>query len=94
MTEKECHKLIRSAVTSGVTAALLALALAIIVIGSLAEFTPFGRDDSDPTKGWGARSGLKIYTDHRTGCQYLSTASGGLTPRLDKHGQHICGEQS
>lgn len=35
------------------------------------------------------RSGLVIYTDHRTGCQYLSRFLGGLTPRLDKNSEHI-----
>ena len=36
-------------------------------------------------------SGLSIYTDHGTGCQYFSTAMGGLTPRLNKNGNPICG---
>lgn len=37
-------------------------------------------------------SGLNIYVDDKTGCQYLSTAiDGGLTPRLDKNGKPMCG---
>ena len=44
------------------------------------------RDDTDPP---GARSGLTLYTDHETGCQYLSEGSG-LTPRLGPDGKQIC----
>lgn len=36
------------------------------------------------------RSGLRLYTDHRTGCQYIGTFMGAVTPRLDKNGKHIC----
>ena len=43
----------------------------------------YGLDDSDPPFG---RSGLSIYTDHLTGCQYLVSPSGGITPRLDAKG--------
>ena len=39
----------------------------------------------------GERSGLGIYVDHMTGCHYLSGGiSGGITPRLDSEGDHIC----
>lgn len=45
-------------------------------------------DDTDlPTK----RSGMNLYTDHGTGCQYLATPLGSLTPRLDADGKPICG---
>lgn len=33
---------------------------------------------------------MKIYTDAMTGCEYLSSQTGGLTPRLDKNAKHIC----
>lgn len=33
---------------------------------------------------------LNLYTDNRNGCQYLGTRFGGLTPRLDANGNHIC----
>ncbi|HEV7285227.1 MAG TPA: hypothetical protein VGN75_10245 [Kaistia sp.] len=45
------------------------------------------RDDTD---GPGKRSGLRPYTDHATGCQYLATSNGALTPRLSADGQQIC----
>ena len=48
----------------------------------------FGRDDTDPPTG--ARSRLDLHIDNRTGCHYLSTHKGGLTPRLGADGKHIC----
>lgn len=49
-----------------------------------------GRDDTD-SKILKKRSGLSLYTDYATGCQYIK---GGLfgttTPRLDQNGEHIC----
>ena len=48
-------------------------------------FAPY--DDTDPP---GGRSGLVLYTDHLTGCQYLARPfSGALTPRLDGRGRHL-----
>ena len=36
------------------------------------------------------RSGLGLYTDNFTGCQYLSSDfMGGITPRLDGSGRHV-----
>jgi hypothetical protein len=45
------------------------------------------RDDTDPPDG---RSGLSLYTDSKTGCQYLRAGISGLTPRLDRDGKQIC----
>lgn len=36
------------------------------------------------------RSGLALRTDYGTGCQYLETSAGNLTPRLDAEGRHVC----
>lgn len=51
-----------------------------------------GYDDSDKVgNGEVTRSGLVIYTDHLTGCQYLSTAfKRELTPRMDENHNQIC----
>lgn len=57
------------------------------VNGLLARHTDIGRDDTDPPNN---RSNLLILTDHATGCQYLTSARGGLTPRLDESGKQIC----
>jgi hypothetical protein len=50
------------------------------------------RDDSDPP---GGRSGLIIFTDNLTGCQYLARSSFNgapepLTPRLHADGTQVC----
>ena len=45
-------------------------------------------DDTDPVDG---RSGFRLMIDHGTGCQYLQGGIfGGLHPRLDRNGNHIC----
>ena len=44
-------------------------------------------DDSD-LNGFN-RSGLRVHTDHKTGCQYLSAVFGGVTPRVDLAGRII-----
>lgn len=46
----------------------------------------FGKDDTDPPDG---RSGLRLMTDARTGCQYLAMPLGGITPRRDGEGKHV-----
>lgn len=63
-------------------AVLLALGHAIHLVN---DYTP--KDDTDPAEG---RSGMKLSTDAKTGCQYLSVAFGGITPRLDREGRQIC----
>lgn len=48
------------------------------------------RDDTDGAE----RSGMSLFTDRGTGCQYLAARySGGITPRLDAQGKHVCKEQ-
>jgi hypothetical protein len=48
-------------------------------------------DDTD--KSFWSRSGLTLYTDQKTGLQYLANngffAKGGLIPRLDENGKHM-----
>lgn len=55
------------------------LAVIIFVISSCSALL-IERDNSDPVEG---RSGLNIYTDNLTGCQYLSTNMGYLIERWD-----------
>lgn len=46
-------------------------------------------DDTDPAGG--GYSGMLLYTDHLTGCQYLGRPIfGGLTPRLGINNKIIC----
>jgi len=51
--------------------------------------TDAGKDSTDSPDG---RSNMAVRTDHKTGCEYLEGARGGLTPRLDTSGRHLgCG---
>ena len=57
-------------------------------LASLASNYLAARDDSDPP---GGRSGMLIFTDHLTGCQYLSRPFySSLTPRLGADGKQVC----
>lgn len=60
-----------------------------VIILALANCAKLGWDDTDGT----SRSGLGLYTDAKTGCQYLSAGGSGITPRLDARGQHVGCEQ-
>lgn len=47
--------------------------------------------DHDATDPPDRRSGLSLYTDHGTGCQYVAAGFfGELTPRLGADGKPIC----
>jgi hypothetical protein len=60
--------------------------VAYFTIAALGRCTP--KDDTDPHD---RRSGMRLYRDAMTGCEYLSPGVfGGLTPRLDQHGRHVC----
>lgn len=55
----------------------------------LLNFFKVGWDSTDGE----SRSGLGLHTDNFTGCQYLSSPHGGLVPRFDSTGKHICNRQ-
>ena len=60
--------------------------LFVFIIG-LCTFPAY--DDTDD-KVNGTRSGMVLYTDNLTGCQYLKAGLiGGITPRLDVNGNHV-----
>ena len=65
---------------------LLALALFSIAVWLLSSSMQSSRDDTDPPDG---RSGMRLYTDSLTGCQYLATPYGSLTPRLNASGNQM-----
>lgn len=52
----------------------------------LANFL-MGTDNTD--KDVLRKSDLKLHTDYGTGNQYLTTWTGGITPRLDENGEII-----
>lgn len=64
---------------------LIIACIAGVFISLVGNFVPY--DDTDPADG---RSGMRLYTDAKTGCQYLAVRQGGMTPRLDRNGHHIC----
>jgi len=68
--------------------ALSYLGVMLVLWGLHAWFYEY--DDTDPP---GGRSGLIIRTDALTGCQYLTTTRGGLTPRVDRHGAPLCAQK-
>jgi len=47
--------------------------------------TDMGKDSTDSPDG---RSNMVVRTDHLTGCEYLESSGGGLTPRLNAGGGH------
>lgn len=63
-----------------------AIGLFVIVLGITLLGRCAPRDDTDPP---GERSGMSLYIDHRTGCQYLGIPFGGITPRVDGAGRHV-----
>ena len=65
--------------------------LAGLIVAWLYSITFQDYDATDDAQN-GIRSKMALYTDYGTGCQYLATRSGHLTPRLDKDGKHMCGE--
>lgn len=57
------------------------------VIAWLVGLFPAARDNTDPP--WPGHSGLAPRTDALTGCQYLTTPNGAITPRLDGSGKQV-----
>lgn len=71
------------------TVIALVVGCLIIWLASWALFTTgITRDSTDGN----SPSGLRLYTDHKTGCQYLGTGNN-LTPRMDAQGYQICAAQ-
>ena len=58
----------------------------VIVVGLWAHHQP-PRDNSDPIDG---RSNMSVLTDALTGCQYLATQRGGITPRMGADNKQVC----
>lgn len=68
--------------------ACIGIMFIVIVTGNIIiSLVNNDHDNSDPPHG---RSGMNIYTDHLTGCQYLEVPFSGVTPRLGTDGKQIC----
>lgn len=69
----------------------LAVIAFIFVIGVLIDGVQY--DSTDDAEN-GRRSGMQLYVDYETGCEYLSGSnlfgSAGITPRLNPEGRQIC----
>ncbi|AJC68418.1 MULTISPECIES: hypothetical protein [Dickeya] len=64
-------------------------AVAVTSVSWLAFKAGLTGDDTDGVN----RSGLSLYTDAATGCQYISAGGSGITPRMDKDGYQICDDR-
>lgn len=58
-----------------------------LLIGWLVFSLIAGWPTDDTDKSAWERSGVKLVRDYGTGCQYLQTTQGSLTPRLDADGK-------
>lgn len=85
------HQIGRS-FTSGVITELATVLIIgfviLVVLQAVLNWLDYGTDSSD--KSGTQRSGVAVRIDHGTGCEYLETSKGALTPRLDAEGRHIC----
>lgn len=65
----------------------------LVVIVLLLSMFPKGFSsafDTDDTDSPDSRSGLRVYTDAKTGVQYLQAGPlGALTPRIDANGRVV-----
>lgn len=63
----------------------LAVCGLLIYMGGLGLYRMLipAKDDTDPP-------GMILRVDALTGCQYLVEPRGGITPRVDDAGRHIC----
>jgi hypothetical protein len=68
---------------------LFRIVIFVFLLILVLNFFKVGWDSTDGE----SRSGLGLHTDNLTGCQYLSSSRGGLIPRLDSDGTHICNRQ-
>jgi hypothetical protein len=66
---------------------VIVVGLSIFLAYAAADAFKLGWDDTD---GETKRSGMRLFTDYRTGCQYLGGAWGGITPRVNRDGTHMC----
>lgn len=68
------------------TRTIVAVSVGVVFIVMTSVLTSTPKDSTDSAV---SRSGLRLYTDQKTGCQYVA-AGGGLTPRLRPNGTPMC----
>jgi hypothetical protein len=65
---------------------LVAMLAVIVFLPSRAERTEAARESTDTTGRGLIYVGDGVRVDRETGCEYVETASGGITPRLRSDG--------
>jgi hypothetical protein len=74
-------------VSDWVPSFVMSVIVLIVVVTVLGMRVESPRDNSDPL---GGRSNMNVLTDALTGCQYLETRKGGITPRMDANNKQVC----
>lgn len=65
---------------------VIVMTLCIAVMFYWVGISGWKKDSTDSDK---ERSGMAILVDHKTGIQYLTTLTGGLTPRMKANGDFM-----
>ena len=85
---RELVGVLREGISSGIRNGVGLIAMwAWLVFFAYVAFMALS-NDLDDTDGW-KRSNMRLHTDAKTGCQYLSIPSGGITARLGADGQQM-----
>lgn len=88
MTNREIRRFGTQFAFGVIFAVCLWLALSVVFQAGIDAVGLRALDATDNANG--ARSGVRLRTDHGTGCQYLETSGGGITPRLGRDGVQVC----
>jgi len=95
MFNEDDFVMLRKAIGTGITDAIafvLIVYLFSIGVGYLYGLIFADYDNTDDKQN-GVRSGVELVIDHGTGCQYLQSQLGYLTPRMDKEGKQVCAKR-
>jgi len=63
----------------------LGLFVIALAVGTMVQIYVTPMDSTDGAE----RSGMRLHVDNQTGCEYLSVAGGGITPRLNREAFQI-----
>jgi hypothetical protein len=77
---------IYKAIKKDITNLLVALVIVHYSFVFLSWAFEWGFDSTDGK----TRSNMGLHIDAMTSCQYLSAKGGGITPRMNKEGEHVC----
>jgi len=61
----------------------------VLVVHFVLQTAGFGWDATDDRAN-SLHSEMRLRTDYGSGCQYLESRTGALTPRLDRNGKQVC----